>query len=378
MGSSTIAITNPHSQSISFPDPTTHSSFAIRNSQFFLLPFLTMNPSLILGIETSCDETGVALARGGREILVNDVASQIPIHAQYGGVVPEIASRHHTEIITQMVEAACAKVGDPIDAVAATSGPGLMGSLLVGLSFAKALAFAWRVPFIPVHHIEGHLFSAFLADPPPTYPYLALVVSGGHTQIVRCNQPHDYTILGKTRDDAVGECFDKAARLLGLPYPGGPSIQKAAETGNPKAVAFPRAFSTSDTLEFSYSGLKTAVLYEIRRRTEARDNQHIEPEEIADIAASFQAAAIDILLIKMKDAVRHTGVRQVTVVGGVAANRLLRERLSHEMDVPVSMPPMAYCVDNGAMIAAAAHSLLLHGRTGDFTTTPKATWPLGA
>lgn len=337
-----------------------------------------MIPSLILGIETSCDETGVALVRGGRDVLVNDVASQIPIHAQYGGVVPEIASRHHTEIISQMVEGARAKVADPVDAVAATAGPGLMGSLLVGLSFAKALAFTWRVPFVPVHHIEGHLFSAFLADTPPAYPYLALVVSGGHTQLVLCARPHDYTILGKTRDDAVGESFDKVARLLGLPYPGGPSIQKAAESGDPRAVAFPRALSAGDHLEFSYSGLKTAVLYEIRRRWEARGHRTLADREIADIAASFQAAAIDMLVIKMKEAVQRTGVRHATVVGGVAANRLLRERVAQELDVPVAMPPMAYCVDNGAMIAVAAHSLLEHGCTGDFTATPRATWPLGA
>lgn len=334
--------------------------------------------ALILGIETSCDETGVALVRGGREVLVNDVASQIPIHAQYGGVVPEIASRHHTEIISQMVDGACAKVNATVDAIAATNGPGLMGSLLVGLSFAKALAFAWRVPFIPVHHIEGHIFSAFLADTPPEYPYLALVVSGGHTQIVLCSRPHVYEILGKTRDDAVGESFDKVARLLGLPYPGGPSIQKAAELGNPKAIAFPRALRDSDSLEFSYSGLKTAVLYEIRRRWQARGEERLEPDEVADIAASFQAAAVDTLLIKMKEALQRTGVGHVAVVGGVAANRLLRERLAAEMAVPVSMPPMAYCVDNGAMIAAAAHSLLEHGRTGDYTATPRATWPLDA
>ena len=332
---------------------------------------------LVLGIETSCDETGIGLVRGGREVLVNDVASQIPIHALYGGVVPEIASRQHTEVITHMVETALAKCDERIDAVAATIGPGLMGSLLVGVSFAKALAMAWRVPFVPVHHIEGHVFSAFLCETRPEYPYLALVVSGGHTQIVHCPAPHIYTILGATRDDAVGECFDKVARLLGLPYPGGPSVQHAAEHGNPRAVAFPRALNTSGDLAFSYSGLKTAVLYELRRRWGARGAQELEPAEVADIAASFQAAAVDTLVMKMKEAVRQTGVRSVSVVGGVAANRLLRTRLAEELRVPVSLPPMAYCVDNGAMIAAAGHSLFVHGRIGDLTATPRANWPMG-
>ncbi|MBN2310194.1 MAG: tRNA (adenosine(37)-N6)-threonylcarbamoyltransferase complex transferase subunit TsaD, partial [Candidatus Hydrogenedentes bacterium] len=260
--------------------------------------------SRILGIETSCDETGVAVVEDGRCILANEVASQIAIHAPFGGVVPEIASRHHTECISQLLEQALADAaasagaeqsggearptaparatGDaaPVDAVAATCGPGLMGSLLVGVNFAKALAYAWRVPFVPVHHIEGHLFSAFLTDTPPAFPFLALVVSGGHTCIIDCPEPHRYDILGATRDDAVGECFDKAARLLGLPYPGGPSIQDAAKGGNPDAIAFPRAMADSDSLEFSYSGLKTAVLYELRS-TKA---------PLADLAASFQAA----------------------------------------------------------------------------------------
>jgi N6-L-threonylcarbamoyladenine synthase len=332
--------------------------------------------ALILGIETSCDETGIGVVRDGRDLIVNDVASQVAIHAVYGGVVPEIASRHHTEIITQIVQGALAKIDTRPDAIAATIGPGLMGSLLVGVSFAKALAFTWDVPFVPVHHIEGHLFSAFLGESPPDYPYLALVVSGGHTQLILGRAPHDYTILGTTRDDAVGESFDKVARLLGLPYPGGPSIQKAAETGNPKAVAFPRALSGSGKLEFSYSGLKTAVLYEVRRRWQARGAQTLEPHEVADLAASFQEAAVDILLIKVKEALLRTGVPHISVVGGVAANRLLRTRLAQELHVPVSMPPMALCVDNGAMIAAAGESLLAHGRIGDMTATPHPNLPL--
>lgn len=318
--------------------------------------------SVVLGIESSCDETGIAVVRDGREVLANEIASQIDIHKLFGGVVPEIASRQHTRIISQLVRQALDTAGVPPDAVAATQGPGLMGSLLVGLSFAKALAFSWQIPFIPVHHIEGHLFSAFLGERAPEFPFLALVVSGGHTQIIQCGQPHHYQILGTTRDDAVGESFDKVARLLGLPYPGGPSIQKAAAAGDPAAYDFPRSMRNKGNLEFSYSGLKTAVLYAMQEQG-GRVN-------VADVAASFQAAAIDILLIKIKQAIEQTRVLRLVLAGGVAANQLLRDRLTAELDVDVFMPPFQYCIDNGAMIAAAGDSLLRHGRTGDFTVTP--------
>ncbi|MBL7646931.1 MAG: tRNA (adenosine(37)-N6)-threonylcarbamoyltransferase complex transferase subunit TsaD [Candidatus Hydrogenedentes bacterium] len=316
--------------------------------------------SVILGIESSCDETGIAIVRDGREVLANVIASQIDIHKVFGGVVPEIASRQHTKVISQLVKQVMDEAGVPIDAIAATQGPGLMGSLLVGLSFAKALAYSWKLPFIPVHHIEGHLFSAFLGEKAPEFPFLALVVSGGHTQIIQCDRPHHYRILGTTRDDAVGESFDKVARLLDLPYPGGPSIQKAAAQGDPTAYDFPRAMRNKAGLEFSYSGLKTAVLYAMQDGA----------ANVADIAASFQAAAIDILLIKVKQAIQQTNAQRLVVAGGVAANQLLRERVTAELGIEVFMPPFKYCIDNGAMIAAAGDSLFKHGKFGDFTMTP--------
>ncbi|MBP8130166.1 MAG: tRNA (adenosine(37)-N6)-threonylcarbamoyltransferase complex transferase subunit TsaD [Candidatus Hydrogenedentes bacterium] len=317
--------------------------------------------SRILGIETSCDETGVAVVADGRRVLINEVASQVDLHRAFGGVVPEIASREHTRVISQLVRRALHAASGGIDAIAATHGPGLMGSLLVGVCFGKALAYARKMPFVPVHHIEGHIFSAFLSDPAPQFPFLALVVSGGHTQIIDCPRPHAYRILGTTRDDAVGECFDKVARLLGLPYPGGPSIQKAAENGNSETVVFPRAMRDAEHLDFSYSGLKTAVLYELRGG---------KGHSVADLAASFQDAAVDILLIKTKQALQITGATQLVLAGGVAANRLLRHRLQAELDARVFLPPFEYCIDNGAMIAAAGASRLEHGLAGDLRTTP--------
>lgn len=338
----------------------------------------------VLGIETSCDETGIAIVaedNGALRIVDSEVASQAPVHAVYGGVVPEIASRQHTKCISQLTERVIEKAGAEkgrfseagphVDAVAATIGPGLMGSLMVGVGFAKALAYTWRVPFIPVHHLEGHIFSVFLNDP-AEFPFLALVVSGGHTCIISCDEPHRYAILGTTRDDAVGECFDKVARLLKLPYPGGPSIQKAAERGNPRAVRFPRGLANTGELEFSYSGLKTSVLYEIRKRPEILGDE----KAVADVAASFQHAAVDALISKTRLALERTGATRLVLAGGVAANRLLRERLNTELGVQVRMPPMSLCIDNGAMIAAAGISRLKHGLTGDLRATPNPNLPL--
>lgn len=306
----------------------------------------------ILGIETSCDDTGVAVVDDGYVILSNEVASQVSKHAEFGGVVPEIASREHTRVISQLTERALAAVDRSVDAIAATNGPGLMGSLLVGFSFGKALAYALDLPFVPVHHIEGHIFSPFLDGIEAQFPSLALIVSGGHTSLILCHAEHNYEILGSTRDDAVGECFDKVARLLDLPYPGGPSIQREAANGDPEAIYFPRGMAKSPTLEFSYSGLKTAVLYELQRNP-SRNR--------ADIAASFQAAAVDVLLIKTKRALEMTQAPRLILAGGVAANALLRKRLAEELDVPVLMPAIEYCADNGAMIAAAGHSRLARG-----------------
>lgn len=317
----------------------------------------------VIAFETSCDETGVAVVEDGKRILVNNVASQIDLHKRFGGVVPEIASRQHTRVISALTQDALDQVGGGVDVVAATNGPGLMGSLLVGVNFAKAFAYARGLPFVPVHHIEGHLFSIVLDRPEPSFPSLALIVSGGHTQLIDCAAPHDYRILGTTQDDAVGEAFDKVARLLGLPYPGGPSIQKAAEKGNPTAFDFPRPATKSDSLALSYSGLKTAVLYKLRDHPAAR---------VEDIAASFQEAAVDELVIKTKQGLRYTRAPRLIVAGGVAANRRLRERLLSELDVPVLLPPLSLCVDNAAMIAAAGYSRWRHGFTGDLRTTPKS------
>lgn len=327
--------------------------------------------SIILGIETSCDETGIAVVQDGVTVLANVVSSQIDTHRLFGGVVPEIASRMHTEIISQLTEQALNEAGladnrPPVDAIAATFGPGLMGSLLVGISFGRALAHAWKIPFVPVHHIEGHLFSAFLGEKRPEFPFLALVVSGGHTQIIQCDKPHHYQILATTRDDAVGECFDKAARLLGLPYPGGPSIQKAAETGNEKAYDLPRGLAAKDTLDFSYSGLKTAVLYLLREHPDA---------PVADVAASFQRAAVDALVQKTARAIELTGIRRLVIAGGVAANKCLRESAA-KLDTELFLPPFVYCLDNGAMIAAAAHSRIQQGCTLPHDTPASASLPL--
>ncbi len=323
----------------------------------------------ILGIETSCDETGIAVVEDGRRIVAEALASQIDIHAAFGGVVPEIASRQHTQCITQLARSVLDRLDARPDAIAVTQGPGLMGSLLVGLNFAKALAFSWGLPLVPVHHIEGHIFSAFLSENPPEFPFLALVVSGGHTALIDCPKPHHYVLLGSTRDDAVGECFDKVARLLGLPYPGGPSIQRAAEGGDTKAFDFPRGMLKADSFEFSYSGLKTAVLYELRR--------HTDPP-VRDLAASFQWAAVDLLIRKTKAAIAHKRAQRLVLAGGVAANRLLRTRLETDLGIPVHMPSLPLCMDNGAMIAAAGQSRLDHGFTGSMRTTADPALPLFA
>lgn len=309
--------------------------------------------SIILGIETSCDETGIAIVEDGRKVIVNLVASQIDVHAQFGGVVPEIASREHTKIITQLTEQALQECERPIDAIAVTAGPGLMGSLMVGLNFAKALAYARDIPLIPVNHLEGHIYSVFLNEQAPEWPFLTLLVSGGHTMLVDCQAPQQYRILGTTRDDAVGESFDKVARLLDLPYPGGPSIQRAAAEGNSEAFEFPRGMATSGNLDFSYSGLKTAVLYATREGDIST----------ADVAASFQAAAIDALILKTRRALKKCHYKQLAIAGGVAANALLRERAQRDLKVDVFVPAMEFCVDNGAMIAAAGASLLASDKT---------------
>lgn len=321
-----------------------------------------MEACLVLGIESSCDEMAAAVLRGPSEILSNCVHSQGEVHAPYGGVVPELASRDHVRAVSQVVAAALSEAGvalEELGAVAVTAGPGLVGSLLVGLSFGKALAYRCGLPLVGVHHLSGHLASAELADPSLRPPYLGLVVSGGHTALYRVAEGDAVTLLGETRDDAAGEAFDKVAALLGLPYPGGPALARLAEAGDEGAVAFPRPLLGSPGLDFSYSGLKTAVALEVERRG------RLTSQELADIAASFQAAAVDVLVARSRRALREQDLRRLAVVGGVAANQRLRGvlvQLGREEGFEVSFPAPDLCTDNAAMIAAAGLRELARGR----------------
>jgi N6-L-threonylcarbamoyladenine synthase len=303
----------------------------------------------ILGIETSCDETAAAVVERARVVRSSVVASQIDRHARFGGVVPEIASRAHVELLTPVVAESLVEAGlsdHEVEAVAATSGPGLVGALLVGLSAAKALALVWDVPFVAVNHLEGHLYAAFLEEPDLELPLVVLLVSGGHTMIVHMEEHGRYTLLGTTIDDAAGEAFDKVARYLGLGYPGGPVIDKLATEGDPEAIAFPRAMADRG-YDFSFSGLKTAVVNYVRSHPEAATE---------DIAASFQEAVVDVLVDKTMKATRSVGAKGVCLGGGVAANRALRQRLVAACaadGVRPFVPSRAMCTDNAAMIAAA-------------------------
>jgi N6-L-threonylcarbamoyladenine synthase len=336
--------------------------------------------SLVLGIESSCDEMAAAVVRDEREILASVVHRQDEVHRPYGGVVPELASRDHVRAVSKVVEDAlsCSGVAaDELDGVAVTAGPGLVGSLLVGLSFGKALAFRLGIPVVGVHHLEGHLTSAELADGGLERPFLGLVVSGGHTALYRIDASAS-VLLGSTRDDAVGEAFDKVAVLLGLGFPGGPAVSRAAERGRPDAVAFPRPMSKQPGLDFSYSGLKTAVAIEVERRG---GRQALGPAEVADLAASFEAAATDVLVARTRRALRHEGLGCVAVVGGVAANRRLREQMTRAGSrdgFAVVFPPLELCTDNAAMIAAAGTRLLQRGERHALDLNAFSRAPLGA
>lgn len=319
-------------------------------------------PELILAIETSCDETAAAVIHQGETMLSSVVATQIDFHARFGGVVPEIASRKHTEAIVGVVEEAMTQAGvvfDDLTAIAVTHGPGLVGALVVGLAYAKGLSFATGKPLIGVNHLEAHLFAAVLADPLVEPPLVALVVSGGHTSLVHMPAWGVYHTLGSTLDDATGEAFDKVAKFLGLGYPGGPVLSRLAEEGDPAAIAFPRAMIDSGTYDFSLSGLKTAVINHIRAQRDAG----VEID-LPDLAASFQAAIVDVQVAKALAAVRETGVRTFVLGGGVAANPALRSALTEALTaqgVHVSVPPLDLCTDNAAMVAAAAHFRLARG-----------------
>jgi N6-L-threonylcarbamoyladenine synthase len=308
---------------------------------------------LTLGIETSCDETGIALHDSERGVLGEALHSQVDLHALYGGVVPELASRDHIRRIVPLAREALGRAGRglaDIDLIAYTEGPGLAGALLVGASVAAGLGIALGRPVVGIHHLEGHLLSPLLADPRPEFPFVALLVSGGHTQLMAVEGVGRYALLGETVDDAAGEAFDKTASLLGLAYPGGPALSRLAATGNPKRFAFPRPMLASEGLDFSFSGLKTAALHCVRK-------QALDDGLRADVAASFQAAVVDVLAAKCLRALEATGMGRLVVAGGVGANASLRERLESEtarVGARVYFPPPRLCTDNGAMIAFAA------------------------
>lgn len=336
-------------------------------------------PITILGIESSCDETAAAVVVDGRDVLSNVVSSQVDLHAKYGGIVPEIASRAHIERISPVVAEALdvARVSfEQIDAIAVTDGPGLIGSLLVGITAAKTLALLHELPLIAVDHIEAHATSAAMTTDEPPWPAVALVVSGGHTSIYHVRGFLDIRLLGQTEDDAAGEAFDKVAAILELGYPGGPVIDRVAAGGDPGAIRFPRAWLKEPHFNFSYSGLKTAVLYHVygsgRKYGSAA---HLSPPELADVAASFQAAAVEPLVVKTINAARAMGVKSVVVGGGVAANSCLRASLQAACDragLTLHLTPMKYCTDNAAMIAALGYHQFKAGKTVDLALEPRA------
>jgi len=310
----------------------------------------------LLGIESSCDETAAAVLKDGTELLSSVVDTQIQVHAKYGGVVPELASRRHIETIYTVVHEALQQATitlDQVDAIAVTQGPGLIGSLLVGLSFAKAMAYVKKIPCLGVDHMAGHLLSVFLGDAQPSFPYVALAASGGHSSIYLVESPTAYQLLGRTRDDAAGEAFDKVAKLLGLGYPGGPIISEKAEQGDSESIRFPRAWLETDSLDFSFSGLKTSVVNYVNRA-----NQKGNTINTADICASFQEAIADVLVAKTIMAAHKSEVRQIVLAGGVAANKRLRQLMSsrgEEEQFEVFLPPIEFCTDNAAMIALAGY-----------------------
>jgi N6-L-threonylcarbamoyladenine synthase len=333
---------------------------------------------VVLGIETSCDETGVAVYDSERGLLADGLHSQVALHEAYGGVVPELASRDHVRYLVPMIRQVVGECGltlDDLDAIAYTEGPGLAGALLVGASVANGLAYALRKPAIGIHHLEGHLLSPLLAEPRPDFPFVALLVSGGHSQLFEVAGVGDYRLLGDTLDDAAGEAFDKTAKLLGLPYPGGPALARLAERGRAGRFPLPRPMLGSNDLDMSFSGLKTAVLTLVRRLGDAA----LDEQTRADIAVEFEAAVVDVLVAKALAALEATGLKTLVVAGGVGANRWLRERLREEVDrrgARVFFPDVAYCTDNGAMIALAAALRLSSRAAGTLGFGVRPRWAL--
>lgn len=341
---------------------------------------MNLKPARILGIETSCDETAAALVENGREILSSVVATQIDLHAKFGGVFPEVASRQHIRTIYPVIDEALQKANlslADIEAIAVTRGPGLAGSLVVGMNAAKGIALGRQIPLIGINHLEGHIYSAWLypvdtpkPPPPPEFPQLVLLVSGGHSELNLVSDHLQYRHLGGTLDDAAGEAFDKVARMLKLPYPGGPSIQNAARDGNPQAFNFPRSW-LENTWNFSFSGLKTAVLREVRALE--KENRSLP---VANLAASFQNAVVDVLFEKTMRAARQFAVRSILVAGGVSANEALRHKFTSQSEFPVHIPPLSLCTDNAAMIASAGYYHFCSGHIDPLDLDVLPTWPL--
>lgn len=330
----------------------------------------------ILGIESSCDETGVAVYDDKLGLVAHALHTQIPMHAQYGGVVPELASRDHIKRVVPLVRLVMEKASmqlKDLDAVAYTAGPGLIGALLAGAMEANALAFALNIPVVPVHHMEGHLLAPMLEDPKPQFPFVALLISGGHTMLIKVSAPGHYELLGQSVDDAVGEAFDKTAKLLGIPYPGGPGLEKLAKNGDPKAFSFPRPMLKSPNCDFSFAGLKTAVLNAVLEHKDDLDKVK------ADIACCFTQAVADTLEYKCKKALHITGLKTLVVAGGVSANLDIRSRLQNLMAKENGQAFFArreFCTDNGAMIAQAGMMRFKAGQLGDYKVKVFPRWPL--
>ena len=333
---------------------------------------------IVLGIESSCDETAAAVVENGKNILSNVVSSQVAFHRKYGGVVPEIASRKHVETIVPVIRESLDEAGltlNEIEGIAVTRGPGLVGSLLIGISLAKSIAYVKNLPLIGVNHLEGHLNAVFLEEKDLEFPFVGLVVSGGHTNLYHVKARGDYIFLGQTRDDAAGEAFDKVAKLLGLGYPGGVIIDKMAKEGNAAAINFPRALIAKDSFDFSFSGIKTAVLHYVKRQEGKIDDGHKN-----DIVASFQEAVIDVLVTKVIRAAKKCKVDKVSLAGGVAANTRLREKIAEKAgkgDIRVFIPSPHLCTDNAAMIAAVGDYYLKKGITSPLTLNASSRLPIG-
>ena len=335
---------------------------------------------IILGIDTSCDDTCAAIVEDGKRLLSNVINTQVIVHHRYGGVVPELASREHIRNIVPVVRESLKKAklnNKDIDSIAVTVGPGLVGALLIGVNFAKAFGYANNIPLIGVNHLEGHILSIFLEKMAPSFPFVAITVSGGHTNIYHVRDFGDYTVLGQTLDDAAGEAFDKIAKLMELGYPGGEVIEKLAAKGQPEAIDFPRAYISKDSLDFSFSGLKTAVAIYFRKwlENDAGGNKI----KVADIAASFQAAVVDILIDKVLAAATQVGVKSVVLAGGVARNNHLRSKLQKKMTkegIQLYTPSPEFCTDNGAMIAVAGYHRIIKGEKNDLTLDARSRFPL--